>query len=59
MATFNIQLDLMKKLKNGFYNLVVRVNMGNDIVYLNIAKITVEQYDHVFIKRAVDEESKT
>jgi hypothetical protein len=59
MATFNLQLDRRKKLKNGYYNLVVRVNMGNDMIYLNIAKLTIEQYDHVFIKRAVDEESKT
>jgi len=41
------------------YNLVVRVNVGNDMVYLNIAKLTELQYDHVFIKEAGDEKSIT
>lgn len=59
MATFNIQLDRRKKLRNGLYNLVVRVNRGNDMVYLNISKLTEKQYDHVFVKRAGDEESIT
>jgi hypothetical protein len=57
MATFNIQLDRRKKLQKGLYNLVVRVNRGNDMIYLNISKLTEEQYDHVFVKRAGDEES--
>ena len=57
MATFNIVLDRRRKLQNGLYNLVVRVNLGNDMIYLNISKLTAEQYDHVFVKRAGDEDS--
>lgn len=59
MATFNIQLDRRKKLQKGLYNLVVRVNRGNDMIYLNISKLSEKQYDHVFVKRAGDEESIT
>jgi hypothetical protein len=59
MARFTIQLDKRRELHNGLYNLVVRVNVGNDMIYLNIAKLTEQQYDHVFIKRAGDEESIT
>ncbi|MGA1977938.1 MAG: tyrosine-type recombinase/integrase [Bacteroidales bacterium] len=59
MARFTIQLDKRRELYNGLYNLVVRVNIGNDMVYLNIAKLTEQQYDHVFIKRVGDEESIT
>ena len=57
MATFNIQLDRRKKLQNGLYNLVVRVNIGNDMIYLNISKLTEMQYDHVFVKKSGDEDS--
>ena len=57
MAKSTVQLDRRKKLQNGLYNLVVRVNVGNDMIYLNISKLTEEQYDHVFVKRAGDEES--
>jgi integrase len=57
MATFNIQLDRRKKLQNGLYNLVVRVNVGNDMIYLNMDKLTEKQYDHVFVKKARDDES--
>ena len=57
MATYNIQLDRRKKLQNGLYNLVVRLNVGNDMIYLNISKLNEKQYDHVFVKRAGDEES--
>src|SRR5664279_3902314 len=57
MAKYTVQLDRRKKLHNGLYNLVVRVNVGNDMIYLNISKLTEEQYDQVFVKRAGDEES--
>ncbi len=40
MAKCTIQLDRRRKLQNGLYNLVVRVNIGNDMIYLNIAKLT-------------------
>jgi integrase len=57
MAKSTVQLDRRKKLQNGLYNLVVRVNVGNDMIYLNIAKLTEEQFKHVFIKRSGDDES--
>lgn len=57
MLKFTIQLDRRRKLQDGLYNLVVRVNMGNDMIYLNISKLNEKQYDHVFVKRAGDEES--
>lgn len=57
MATFNIQLDRRKKLQNGLYNLVVRVNVRNDMLYLNIEKLTEKQYNHVFVKKSGDENS--
>jgi hypothetical protein len=57
MATFNIQLDRRKKLQNRLYNLVVRVNVGSNMIYLNVEKLTEKQYDHVFIKKSRDEES--
>lgn len=59
MARFTIQLDKRRKLHDELYNLVVRVNVGNDMVYLNIAKLSEQQYDHVFIKRSGDDESIT
>jgi hypothetical protein len=59
MAKFTIQLDKRRKLQNELYNLVVRVNVGNDMVYLNIAKLTEQQHDHVFIKKSGAEESIT
>jgi integrase len=31
--------------------------MGNDMIYLNFSKLTKAQYDHVFVKRAGDEDS--
>jgi hypothetical protein len=57
MAKFTIQLDRRRKLQNGLYNLVVRGNIGNDMIYLNISKLNEKQYDHVFVKLAGDEES--
>ena len=57
MATFNIQLDRRKKLNKGLYNLVVRVNMGNDMIYLNYSKLTEQQYDHVFVKKSGDDDN--
>jgi hypothetical protein len=57
MAKFTIQLDRRRKLQDGLYNLVARVNIGNDMIYLNISKLNEKQYDHVFVKRAGGEES--
>ena len=57
MATFNIVLDRRVKLKNDKYNLTVRMVNGNDVMFLNIAKIAEEQYDKVFKKRLLDKKS--
>lgn len=57
MATFIIQLDRRKKLKNEEYNLVVRVNVGSNMIYLNVGRLTEKQYDHVFEKNSMDDDS--
>ena len=58
MATFNIVLDKRTKLKEDKYNLVVRMVNGNDVMYLNLQKMTESQYDKVFNKKAKDKESR-
>lgn len=58
MATFNIVLDRRKKLKDGRYNLAVRMVNMNDVMYINIQKMTVSQYDKVFNNKVKDEESR-
>jgi len=57
MATFNIVLDKRAKLRNDKYNLAVRINKGNDVMFLNVAKVTEDQYDKVFRKKLLDEKS--
>ena len=57
MATFNIVLDKRIKLKNNKYNLAVRMVNVNDVMYINVSKMTEDQYDHVFIKKSKDKES--
>jgi integrase len=57
MATFNIVLDKRKKLKGGKYNLAVRMVNGNDVMYINIQKMTQNQYDKVFNNKVKDENS--
>jgi hypothetical protein len=58
MATFNIVLDKRKKLKGGKYNLAIRMVNGNDVMYINIQKMTESQYDKVFNNKVKDEESR-
>ena len=57
MATFNIVLDKRTKLKSGKYNMAIRMVNGNDVMYINISKMTESQYDNVFNKKVRDEES--
>ncbi|HRW86395.1 MAG TPA: tyrosine-type recombinase/integrase [Bacteroidales bacterium] len=57
MAKFTIQLDRRRKLKDGLYNLVVHVNFGNDMVLVNIGKLTSQQYKHIFEDQAGDDHS--
>ncbi len=57
MATFTIALDKRIKLKNGRYNLAVRMVNVNDVMYINVSKMTEDQYSHVFVKKSKDKES--
>lgn len=57
MGRATIQLDKRRKLHNGMYNLVARVNVGNDMIYLNIDKLSEQQYNIVFNRRAADDAS--
>lgn len=57
MATFNLILDRRTKLKNNQYNLAVRLVNGNDVMYLNVAKMTEQQYEMIFVKKIKDEKS--
>ena len=58
MATFNIVLDKRKKLKGGKYNLAIRMVNGNDVMYINIQRMTQNQYDKVFNNKVKDEDSR-
>ena len=58
MATFNIVLDKRSKLKGSKYNLAVRMVNGNDVLYINLQKMTESQYDKVFNNKVKDEENR-
>jgi len=58
MATFNIVLDKRSKLKGGKYNLAVRMVNGNDVLYINLQKMTESQYDKLFNNKVKDEENR-
>lgn len=57
MATFHLELDKRVKLKNDRYNLSVRLGTGNDIMYLKIIPMTIDQFQQVFEKKASDPKS--
>lgn len=57
MATFNIVLDKRTKLKEDKYNLTIRMVNGNEVMYINIQKMTVIQYDKAFGKKTKNEKS--
>jgi hypothetical protein len=57
MATFNIVLDKRTKLKGDKYNLATRMINVTDVMYINVSKMTENQYDQVFIKKFKDIES--
>jgi integrase len=57
MATFKIVLDKRTKLKEGKYNLAIRMVNINDVMYINLQKMTESQYNKVFGKKIKDEES--
>jgi integrase len=58
MATFNIVLDKRIKLKGDKYNLAVRLVNGNDVMYINLQKMTESQHDKVFNNKVKDKESR-
>jgi integrase len=58
MATFNIVLDKRTKLKEDKYNLAIRMVDGNDVMYINLQKMTEKQYDKVFNNKAKDKETR-
>ncbi|HLP73055.1 MAG TPA: tyrosine-type recombinase/integrase [Bacteroidales bacterium] len=58
MATFHIVLDKRSKLKDGKYNLAVRIVNGNDVMYVNIQKMTETNYNRLFNGRAKDKEDQ-
>ena len=60
MATINIRLDKRgnRPDKHGRFNLSVIVQHQGDVLYLNVDKLTEQQYNHVFVKRSLDEKSK-
>lgn len=60
MATINLRLDKRgnKPDKHDRFNLSVIVQHRGDVLYLNVDKLTEQQYNHVFVKRSLDEKSK-
>lgn len=58
MATFNIVLDKRSKLKDGKYNLAIRMVNGSDVMYINIQKMTETNYNRLFNGKAKDEEDR-
>jgi len=57
MAKFNIVLDTRVKKSNNKYNLAIRMVNGNDVMFLNIVKMTKKQYESVFTRKSGDEDS--
>lgn len=60
MATINIRLDKRgnRPDKHGRFNLSVIVQHQGEVLYLIVDKLTEQQYNHVFVKRSLDEKSK-
>lgn len=58
MATFHIVLDKRSKLKDGKYNLAVRMVNGNDVMYINLQKMTEAQFNQIFRRKVNDEDSR-
>jgi integrase len=51
-------LDKRTKLKEDKYNLAIRMVNGNDVMYINLQKMTESQYDKAFNKKVKDKESR-
>jgi len=57
MAKFKLVLDKRVPLKDGKYNLAIRVSHKKAVMFLNLQKLTEQQYDIVFTKNSMDEKS--
>ena len=57
MATFKIVLDTRTKKRDNKFNLAFRMVNGNNLMYLNITKMTQQQFEQIFIKKSKDEKS--
>ena len=57
MSTIRIILDKRTKLKNDKYSLAVRVCHKGNVLYLPISKLTVNQYEQIFVRQAIDQKS--
>lgn len=60
MATINLRLDKRgsRPDMHGRFNLSVIVQHQGEVLYLNVDKLTEQQFNHVFVKRSLDEKSK-
>jgi len=57
MSTIRVVLDKRKKLKDDKYSLSVRVCHKGHVQYLPISKLTVSQYDQIFVRQSIDQKS--
>ena len=57
MPSIKIVLDGRKKLKDNMFNLSIRVCHKGKVQYLPMTKITVKQYNQVFVTKSMDKES--
>jgi len=57
MPSIKIVLDSRKKLKDSKYNLSIRVCHKGKVQYLAMAKVTVKQYNQVFVTKSMDKDS--
>ncbi|MEI8085825.1 MAG: site-specific integrase [Paludibacter sp.] len=57
MSYFKLVLDKRVKRKNGAFDLCVRYNKKNDVMYLKIIELEESAYNHVFVVNSMDEKS--
>jgi len=57
MSTIKILLDKRKELKDNKYSLAVRVCHKGYVQYLPISKLTLTQYEQLFVRQAMDTKS--
>jgi len=57
MPTVNLVVDKRRKLKGNMVNLSVRVCHKGKVLYIPFTKYTESQYDQVFIRKSMDDDS--